>query len=152
MSEQLGQVPTPEQQMPKPGSQDVTPVARDLFNAMLADRERKGIETYGTTLQAHNGRDAVRDAMEECIDLWQYLVQIRMERDAWKASAERADGRVAALREALGLAIADLTNLSELRILTGQYRTEANELVERLSAALAAAGREGQRAGDNDRG
>lgn len=59
-------------------------------------------------------------------------------------SARQALKKVAALREALGLAIAGLTNLSELRILTGQYRTEANELVERLCAALAAAGGEGQ--------
>lgn len=68
--------------------------------------------------------------------------RIRLNEARIKAEAERdaLAAQVAALREALGLAIADLTNLSELRILTGQYRTEANELVERLSAALAAAG------------
>ena len=67
------------QQNPKAGKENVTPVAQGTFLQMLADRERAGIATYGTTLQTHNGRDAIQDAMEEAIDLWQYLCQIQME-------------------------------------------------------------------------
>ena len=67
------------QPLPTPGQEDVTPVARELFGIMLAERERKGIATYGTTLQTHNGRDVLQDLLEELIDAWQYAVQARME-------------------------------------------------------------------------
>lgn len=36
---------------------------------------------YGTGLQAHNGRDALRDAYEEALDLTCYLRQCIYERD-----------------------------------------------------------------------
>lgn len=71
-----------EQAPPRAGQQDVTPIARREFLRMLAERASRGIATYGTTLQTFNGRDAIRDAKEECLDLWQYLCQIEMERDA----------------------------------------------------------------------
>lgn len=89
-----------EQPMPTGDGESVTPVARVLFGEMLTARERKGIKTYGTTLRTHNGRDAVQDALEECIDLWQYLVQIRMERRSLDAENERLRERVAALTAA----------------------------------------------------
>ena len=72
------------QRLPTRGRQNVTPVARRMFLKMLGAREAQGIATYGTTLQAFNGRDPIQDAMEECIDLFQYLVQIKMERDELK--------------------------------------------------------------------
>lgn len=68
-----------EQPMPKPGTTDVTPVARGLFLTMLLDREKKGVETYGTSLQTWNGRNPIRDLLEELIDAWQYAVQIDLE-------------------------------------------------------------------------
>ncbi len=71
-----------EQPMPKAGRMDVTPTARCLFADMLTERERRGVETYGTTLQTFNGRNAVVDALEEIIDAWQYVVQIGLENDA----------------------------------------------------------------------
>jgi hypothetical protein len=46
----------------------------------LASRLAKGIETYGTPLQAHNGRDALWDAYEEALDLAIYLRQVIEER------------------------------------------------------------------------
>ena len=78
------------QQMPKPGQNNVTPVARDAFLRMLADREAEGIAKYGATLQTHNGRDPLLDAMEEIIDAWQYVVQASMERDGgrWRHVSE----------------------------------------------------------------
>jgi hypothetical protein len=85
--------------MPAPGRQAVTPVARELFAAMLAEREQRGIATYGRSLETHNGRDAVQDALEECADLWQYLVQIKLERDALRVGSEQADdARISEIR------------------------------------------------------
>jgi hypothetical protein len=49
----------------------------------IAERREHGIRTYGTPLQAHNGRDALRDAYEEALDLAMYLRQAIAERDAW---------------------------------------------------------------------
>jgi hypothetical protein len=43
-------------------------------------RRRLGTERYGTALQAHNGRDALRDAYEEALDLCCYLRQLIEER------------------------------------------------------------------------
>jgi hypothetical protein len=40
-----------------------------------------GIERYGTGLQANNGRDMLRDAYEEALDLCVYLRGAMYERD-----------------------------------------------------------------------
>lgn len=47
----------------------------------LTTRESLGIQRYGTPLQAGNGRDALRDAYEEALDLACYLRQAIEERD-----------------------------------------------------------------------
>lgn len=47
----------------------------------IIKRREVGIERYGTPLQAHNGRDALRDAFEEALDLTMYLMQAIVERD-----------------------------------------------------------------------
>jgi hypothetical protein len=52
-----------------------------LVIADLRDREQKGIETYGESLRANNGRDSLRDAYEEALDLALYLKQTIIERD-----------------------------------------------------------------------
>jgi hypothetical protein len=63
------------------------PIAHDgaiVQDAVCVDiqyRKRVGIERYGTPLQPHNGRDALRDAYEEALDLACYLKQALMERD-----------------------------------------------------------------------
>lgn len=48
----------------------------------LEARTQLGIERYGTALQPHNGRDALRDAYEEAMDLTLYLKQSLIERDS----------------------------------------------------------------------
>ena len=48
------------------------------------DRDRVGRETYGTPLQAFNGRDALLDAYHECLDMAVYLKQAIIERDSAK--------------------------------------------------------------------
>ena len=69
------------QPMPVPGKRFVIPRSREMFETMLSQREAKGIATYGVSLQTNNGRDALLDAMEECLDQWNYLVQLWMERE-----------------------------------------------------------------------
>ncbi len=51
-----------------------------LVRADLEKREELGIERYGTSLRPHNGRDALRDAYEEALDLACYLKQCLIER------------------------------------------------------------------------
>lgn len=68
-----------KQGLPIKGRENVTPVARELFVKMIDDAEQRGIATYGTTLQTHNGRDVFQDQLEEIVDQWQYAVQSKME-------------------------------------------------------------------------
>jgi hypothetical protein len=48
----------------------------------LAARREVGIARYGTALQAHNGRDALRDLYEELLDAACYIRQVIAERDS----------------------------------------------------------------------
>ena len=48
----------------------------------IEQRRAQGLVTYGRTLEAHNGRDALQDAYEEALDLACYLKQAILERDA----------------------------------------------------------------------
>ena len=52
----------------------------DLVAWDLAMRKQQGIRTYGAPLQAGNGRDALWDAYEECLDMACYLRQAIAER------------------------------------------------------------------------
>lgn len=68
-------------EQPAPKANDTEPV----WHAVIADmlkRDRVGRARYGVPLQAGNGRDALRDAYEEALDLAVYLKQAIMERDA----------------------------------------------------------------------
>jgi hypothetical protein len=47
----------------------------------MQSRHELGIKRYGTPLQPHNGRDALRDAYEEALDLAVYLRTAIFERD-----------------------------------------------------------------------
>ena len=65
------------QPMPTAGQQDVLP-------AVIADlqaRDALGRKKYGTTLQTHNGRDALVDVYQEQLDQVMYLKQELLERD-----------------------------------------------------------------------
>ena len=57
------------------------PAAWALVIADMATRDRVGLERYGTQLQPHNGRDALKDAYAEALDLCVYLRQAIYERD-----------------------------------------------------------------------
>ncbi len=47
----------------------------------MRERDNAGREDYGTPLRAYNGRDALKDAYEEALDLAVYLRQAIEERD-----------------------------------------------------------------------
>lgn len=66
------------QPAPKPNGK---PAVWDLVVTDMRMRDAKGASTYGTRLQPHNGRDALRDAYEEVLDLAAYLRQCMFERD-----------------------------------------------------------------------
>jgi hypothetical protein len=70
----------------RPGDQPLPvanqhPVIFDLVHVDLEGRKATGISRYGRALQPHNGRDALRDAYEESLDLAAYLRQCLYERD-----------------------------------------------------------------------
>lgn len=68
-----------EQKMPTVNKH---PSVQGMVIADLETRTKVGIQRYGTALQPHNGRDALRDAYEEALDLACYLRQAIAERDA----------------------------------------------------------------------
>jgi hypothetical protein len=68
-------------EQPRPIPNDRESV-QSLVRRDLEVREQVGIQRYGTSLQAFNGRDALRDAYEEALDLACYLRQLIEERDA----------------------------------------------------------------------
>ena len=68
---------TEEQPAPIPNSG--TPIW-DLVIEDMTKRDKVGRERYGTPLQANNGRDSLRDAYEEALDLVVYLRQAIEER------------------------------------------------------------------------
>lgn len=67
---------TRDQPLPTPGKQSVT----DALLRALAERRQYGVTKYGRELETHNGRDALKDAWEEAVDLTVYLTQLRLER------------------------------------------------------------------------
>jgi hypothetical protein len=63
-------------------SQEVWPYLLGL----LEERVALGEARYGCRLATDNGRDALRDAWEEAVDLVMYLTQMMMEREGTPAS------------------------------------------------------------------
>lgn len=57
------------------------PSVHDLVVEAVLSRKAFGLAKYGTPLQPGNGRDALRDAFEEALDLCCYLAQALAERD-----------------------------------------------------------------------
>jgi hypothetical protein len=71
---------THDQPPPKP--EDVSkPAVWPLVIVDMCERDRVGRARYGTPLQPHNGRDALKDAYQEALDLAAYLRQAIYERD-----------------------------------------------------------------------
>ena len=54
---------------------------QDLVMKDIEERKQMGIRKYGTALQPFNGRKALQDAYEECLDMAMYLKQEILERE-----------------------------------------------------------------------
>lgn len=81
------------QPMPRGGKTMIIEALRQEFETLSERQYRKGIDTYGTPLLAHNGRDAGQDAAEEWFDLGMYLTQLRVENADLKAELARLKGQ-----------------------------------------------------------
>lgn len=68
--------PQRDQPLPRPGK---LPVQAIMIGA-IEERREYGIRKYGRPLETDNGRDALKDAWEEALDLFTYLTQARLER------------------------------------------------------------------------
>lgn len=77
-SEEEGLVSESRQPRPKPTN---APPSWDLVVRDMKARDEFGFGKYGVHLQAGNGRDALRDAYEEALDLCVYLRTAIYERD-----------------------------------------------------------------------
>lgn len=56
-----------------PPEKNNEPLTWGLVIQDMVERNRIGMEKYGTPLQAFNGRDSLQDAYEEVLDLCVYL-------------------------------------------------------------------------------
>ena len=70
-----------EQPMPQEAarSRQVAPDLKQRFNDWIDARTTRGVETYGTPLMTHNGRNVEKDMTEELLDFCQYQQQWIME-------------------------------------------------------------------------
>ena len=75
---------------PQPTKNDL-PAVWDLVIKDMRERDQVGIRKYGTRLQPHNGRDVLKDAYQEALDLAVYLRQAIFERDGETAAPELSD-------------------------------------------------------------
>lgn len=73
-----------DQRLPLPND---GPAIGLLVIADIGTRMEHGVQTYGVPLQPHNGRDALKDAYDEAVDLALYLRQAIEERDNPKPAA-----------------------------------------------------------------
>jgi hypothetical protein len=80
-----------EQAPPVPGRKSVNMRVLELLPRLLAQRQAKGMKTYGRPLETFNGRDVHRNLLDELVDAVQYAVQAQMEREALER--EIVDGR-----------------------------------------------------------
>ncbi len=122
MTEQLRQRPG-DQPLPTPGQLNV----QDALIDLIKERRALGIERYGRPLQTFNGRNAVRDLLEELLDGATYAMQVEMEIEQLKA--ER-DALAAQYAEALGEPVEEL--LLSIRVgLEARRRREKDLTVTR---------------------
>ena len=57
------------------------PIIVNMVMRDISERSKMGKRKYGEELRAHNGRDAIADAYQECLDACFYLRQALYERD-----------------------------------------------------------------------
>ncbi len=64
-------------EQPQPKGRGV--LVADRLIELIRERTQVGVKKYGEPLTTHNGRDVMIDALQESVDLNQYLMQIIME-------------------------------------------------------------------------
>lgn len=67
-----------DQQLPTKNS---NPIIQDMVIQDMQKRLSVGIQRYGTGLQAHNGRDMLKDLYDELMDACVYIKGVIYERD-----------------------------------------------------------------------
>ncbi|MGW0486190.1 hypothetical protein [Nonomuraea sp. NPDC003214] len=118
----------------RPGDQPL-PVRNDhpdiqsLVLADIAQRRQVGIDRYGTALQPHNGRDALRDLYEELLDGVMYARQLIEERTALADSPEWLRVEEGLLRGELAAQDATFGEQNHPDGTGGAYRDSAGSIV-----------------------
>lgn len=106
-------------EQPAPVPNDEPSVQGEVIKDMH-ERMKLGLVRYGTLLQPHNGRDMLRDAYEEALDLAVYLRGAIMKRDARGEIAPTAEmdaiRMVAAVMRTAGM---DKLRVPEAELLIG---------------------------------
>lgn len=59
--------------------ESIWPLAGAKYNEVSQEQYTKGMERYGVELTTFNGRNPFQDAMEELVDLSQYMTQMNQE-------------------------------------------------------------------------
>ncbi|MFE0490152.1 hypothetical protein [Streptomyces griseoaurantiacus] len=85
MTENLRERPG-DQPLPAEGQENV----QDALIAHIRQRKALGVQRYGRPLQTFNGRDAVRDLLEELLDGATYAMQVQLEIAARQDRVDRA--------------------------------------------------------------
>ena len=62
------------------------------FSRTLARQREKGAAKYGEAFEPHDGRDTLQDALEEAVDLVQYIVKAKVEREGLLAMVAESRG------------------------------------------------------------
>lgn len=86
-----------EGDQPLPTPNDEPDVQSQLIGE-IEGRRALGIQRYGTALQPFNGRDSLRDLLDELLDGATYALQVRIERDALLARIAELEAEIAALQ------------------------------------------------------
>lgn len=50
-----------------------------FLKALIDERTRLGVQKYGQALHTHNGREPLIDALQESLDMTQYITQALLE-------------------------------------------------------------------------
>jgi hypothetical protein len=75
-----------DQPLPTEGQENV----QDRLLGLIKERRALGVQRYGRPLQTFNGRNAIRDLIEELLDGATYAMQVEMEQEALKVGVRGA--------------------------------------------------------------
>lgn len=103
-----------EQPAPRPGYSDVFGLAEVMLPSLLKERRERGLRTYGRPLETWNGRDAVRDALEEILDAFLYVLQEALEREDLVETMKKDSAVVKNLGEQVARSARALVAIREL--------------------------------------